>query len=217
MAVAKLKTLVVAGAAVAAMGIGVMPANAAATWTVTAGSAPTGTLVSIKGTTQGATPQIHFTDVTTSTALSCDAGTALGNTTTGSGLSGNGIGKINGAKTTWTNCVGPLGISLTPHGHGSWRINARTYSGGVTTGTITQANATVTGTGCSFTVKGSVPITYTNSTGILSVKSTSANLIVSGVSGCFGAVNNNDHASFQADYLLKASKAAYNPIHITKP
>ncbi len=88
MAVAKLKTIVVAGAAAATMAIGIMPANAVGTWTVTAGSAATGTAVAIKGTTTGASPQIHFTDTTTSTDLTCDSGTASGTTTTGSGLSG---------------------------------------------------------------------------------------------------------------------------------
>jgi hypothetical protein len=219
MAVAKLKTLVVAGAAVATMAIGIMPANAVGTWTVSAGSAPTGRVVSIKGTTQGASPQIHFTDVTTSTALTCDAGTAGGNTTVGTGLAGQGIAQINGASTTWTNCLGPLGIQLTPTGHGIWKINANKYNAttGVTFGTLVGANATVTGTGCSFTVKGSVPLTYTNSTQVLSVKPTKANLVVSNVSGCFGAVNNADHASFSANYKVAAINASFNPVKITSP
>jgi hypothetical protein len=219
MAVAKLKTLVVAGAAVATMAIGIMPANAVGTWTVSAGSAPTGRVVSIKGTTTGASPQIHFTDVTTSTALTCDAGSAGGNTTVGTGLAGQGIAQINGASTTWTNCLGPLGIQLTPTGHGIWKITANKYNPttGVTTGTLVGANATVTGTGCSFTVKGSVPITYKNSTQILAVKDTKANLVVSAVSGCFGAVNNADHASFSGNYKVVAINALFNTVQITSP
>jgi hypothetical protein len=219
MAVAKLKTLVIAGAAAATMAIGIMPANAAGTWTVTAGSATAGKIIALKGVTQGASPQIHFTDTTTSTDLTCDSGTAGGSTTTGSGLPGAAIGKINGASTTWVNCLGPLGIQLTPTGHGTWTINALRYNAtsGTTTGTITGANATVAGTGCSFTVKGSVPITYKNSTQLLTVKNTQSNLVVSRVTGCFGAVNNGDAASFSAKYKLTANIAKFNPVHITSP
>lgn len=215
----KLKTIAVAGAAAATLAIGIMPANAVGTWTVTAGSAAAGRTIQVKGTTTGASPQIHFTDTTTSTDLTCDSGTASGTTTTGSGLSGTGIANINGATTTWVNCLGPLGIHLTPTGHGTWKINANTYNAttGLTNGTLTGANATVTGTGCSFTVKGSVPIAYRNSTQILQVKNTAANLTVSGVSGCFGAVNNGDKASFSGSYKLKALNVPFNPIHITSP
>jgi hypothetical protein len=219
MAVGKIKTIVVAGAAVATMAIGMMPANAVTTWTVTAGSAAAGRTIAITGKTQGATPQIHFTDVTTSTDLTCDSGTAGGSTTTGSGLAGAGIASIDGTSTTWVNCLGPLGIHLTPVGHGTWKINANSFNAttGVTNGLIVGANATVTGTGCSFTVKGSVPIAYRNSTQILQVKNTKANLTVSGVSGCFGAVNNDDKASFSGSYKLRAKNTAFNPIHITSP
>jgi hypothetical protein len=219
MAVAKIKTLVIAGAAAATMAIGIMPANAVGTWTVSAGSAPTGRSVSFKGTTIGASPQIHFTDVTTSTALTCDAGSAGGTTVVGTGLPSQTLASINGASTTWTNCLGPLGIQLTPTGHGIWKINANKYNAttGVTSGTIVGANATVTGTGCSFTVKGSVPISYTNSTQVLAVKATKANLVVSGVSGCFGAVNNADHASFSGNYKVATINALFNPIQITSP
>jgi hypothetical protein len=37
------------------------------------------------------------------------------------------------------------------------------------------------------------------------------------VTGCFGAVNNGDKASFSGSYLLKATTTAFNPIHITSP
>ncbi len=49
------------------------------------------------------------------------------------------------------------------------------------------------------------------------MKNTAANLTVSGVTGCFGAVNNGDKASFSGSYMLKATTAAFNPINITSP
>lgn len=219
MPVTKLRTLAVAGAAAATLAVGILPAYAVATWTVTAGTAAAGHAVAIKGTTTGPAPQITFVDTTTNTTLTCASGTAPGSTTTGSGRSGTAIGTINGPGTTWTGCTGPLGIALNPKGVGTWNINARTYNAGTgtTTGTITGANARVTGNGCAFTVKGSVPITYKNSTRILTVKPTAANLAVSNVSGCFGAVNPGDKASFSGKYLLKANIATFNPIHITSP
>lgn len=218
MAVMKLKTLAAAGAAAATLVVGIMPANAVApTWTVSAGSAPAGTTVGVNAATQGTAPQITLTDTTSGTVLNCTSGTAAGTTVTGTGLPGQALAKINGNTTGWTGCTAPLGIVLTPQGHGFWSITASGYSAGVTTGVITKIRATVTGTGCSFNVAGSVPITYTNSTGILSVKPTASNLTISNVSGCLGAIASGDKASFQADYLLKANKAAYNPVHITKP
>ena len=119
-------------------------------------------------------------------------------TTTGSGLSGIGIATSTARRTTWVNCLGPLGIHLTPVGHGTWKINANNYNAatGVTNGTIVGANATVSGTGCTFTVKGSRPDRVPELDQDPQVKNTAANLTVSGVTGCFGAVNNGDKASF---------------------
>jgi hypothetical protein len=199
-----------------------MAANAGTTkFTVTAGSAAKGTSVKFTGTTQGANPQVTFTDVTSGgTQLFCASATAPGKATVGPKQAGAGIGKITAASTKWNGCTGPLGITLNVTGIGTWLLNAVSYSAGVTTGTITAADAKVAtpdGTSCVFTVTGSVPVTYTNSTQILAVSDSAANLVVSNVTGCFGLINANDHASFLANYKIVAKKGAQNPLAITSP
>jgi hypothetical protein len=199
------------------------PASAASTWTVTAGSATAGKVVTIMGATQGASPQISFSDPSTGQTLTCASGTAQGTTTVGSGLAGAGIGKITGANSTFTGCKGPGGLDLTVKPSKFWSISAQSYNSGsgVTTGHIRNIKAVVVDTGtnggiCSFTVTGAVGVTYTNSTQILSVPGTTPELKVSNAN-CLGAVNSGDLASFKADYLITAKNAAFNPIAITSP
>lgn len=206
----------VAGIAVAGL-ICATAASATTTWTVKAGTAAKGTIVAITGRTTGTTPQIHFKDTTSGQTLTCASGTAPGTTKVGSGLSGTGIGHVNGPKTTWKTCKGPGGLVFTVTGAQSWSINAKSYSSGVTSGNITNIKATVTDPGvCTFTATGSVNIKYSNSTHILAVPG-GPTLSISGVSGCLGIINNGDHASFTAKYALKANNTAYNPIKITSP
>lgn len=214
------KALVGAGAAVAALTVGMTSASAAVTYTVSAGSATAGTSVAINGKTTGALPRITFNDTTTNNALTCDSGTAPGTTKAGSGQAGAKIGKINGAGTGWTNCTGPFGLQFTVTGVGAWYINATGGNAAGVTGTISNILAHVTSTaGCNFDVTGSVPIKYTNSSQILQVLTTSAGLTLSNVtsSACFGLLNNGDKATFSAKYKLTARTAAYNPVQITRP
>jgi hypothetical protein len=208
------------GAAAAALILGMGTASAAGTWSVTVGSA-TGT-VHFRGDTVGdhspSNPDIIFDDATSGLSLSCDAGTANdGTTTVGSGQTGSPIATIDGPSTTWTDCVGPLGLELDPHGIGTWNLQADSYDGSdVTTGRITDVNAHVStpdGSSCVFDVTGFVNATFTNSTQHLAV-SPDATLNISNVTGCFGLINGGDQASFQATYLV--SSASGNVI-ITSP
>lgn len=215
------KALCLAGAASAAVVIAASPAVAATTYTVTAGSAPNGTKVSFTGKTTGATPQVHFSDTTSSQDLTCDSGTAKGSTTTGTARPANGIATITGSAFKLTNCTGPGGLPLFVTGSGIWKLNATSYNAttGTTTGTITNIAAhvqTSDGTTCAFDVSGTVTATFKNSTQVLAVKTTNSTLMLSNVQGCFGLLNNGDHATFRANYKVSATKAAYRPIHIVK-
>jgi hypothetical protein len=193
-------------------------ASAVTTWTVKAGSAAAGTTVAITGKTIGTSPQIHFKDVTSGQTLTCASGTAPGTTKVGTGLSGTGIGHINGPKTKWNTCTGPAGLTFVVTGINTWNLNAGTYTAPVTHGSITNVKATVVDSGvCSFTVTGKVAVSYSNSTHVLTVPGTTATLTVSGVSGCLGIINNNDKASFKGAYKLTANTTANNPITITSP
>ena len=91
------KTLCLVGAASAAVAIAAAPAVAATTYTVTAGSAASGTKVNFSGKTTGATPQVHFSDTTAGQNLTCDSGTAKGFTTTGTARPAAGLATITGA------------------------------------------------------------------------------------------------------------------------
>lgn len=192
-------------------------ASATGKWTVKAGKAAKGTTVAIVGKTTGTKPQIHFTDVTSHQSLTCASGTAPGTTKVGSGRSGAAIGHVTGAKTTWKGCSGPAGLTFSVKGAQSWNINAVSYKSGVTTGTISNVHATVSDPGvCSFTVTGSVGVTYTNKTHILAVTGKTAGLKVSNVN-CLPVVFNGDKAKFSAKYKLTATKTSFNPITITSP
>lgn len=114
---------------------------------------------------------------------------------------------------SFSGCTGPLGpvtvtVNKLPY---SVKVDSKTVSG-KTDGMITGVNTTVSMTGCSFTVTGSAPGFYTNSGHTLTLTPTlptkplnTAQLTVSGVSGCAGVVNNGDHPTYKATY--KVSRA----------
>jgi hypothetical protein len=75
--------------------------------------------------------------------------------------------------------------------------------------TISEIDVNVAMHGCSFTVTGSAPGYYSNSTRTLTMTPkpkpkpvTSAELSVSNVSGCFGLVKNGDHPPYTSSYKL---------------
>ncbi len=179
-------------AATAVLAFSVTPAFAATTYTVSPGGAYTGTA--------GATT---FTDTNTGSTLSCKSGTAAGTLKSGSGLSGTGIGTITG--TTFVTCTGPLGITFTVKQVGTWSLNLTAYASPVSTGYISGIDATLTGSLCSATVTGSADATYSNSTGVLTLKPVSGSghtLTISGVNGCLGLLNNGNTATFNGAYTI---------------
>jgi hypothetical protein len=195
-------------AAGAVVGLAAAPALASTTLTVK---------VTNGGTYTATSSKTVFTDHTVS--VTC--------TTVGSVPASKGTGKVPTATITATspvkigtvatlafnNCTGPLGAVTTmttalPY---SLKVDSKTNSTGQTDGIITGVDANVSMTGCSFTVKGSSPGFYTNSTHKLTMTTTSklpikplnsAQLTVSNVSGCAGLVVNGDHPTFVGTYLV---------------
>ncbi|HEY1617048.1 MAG TPA: hypothetical protein VGG25_05485 [Streptosporangiaceae bacterium] len=179
-------------AAAAVLTFSVTPAFAATTFTVSPGGAYTGTA----GTTT-------FTDTNTGSALTCKSATAKGTLKSGSGLSGTGIGTITG--TTFTTCTGPLGISFTVKQVGTWSLNLTSYTSPTSTGYVSGIDATLSGSLCSATVTGSADATYSNSTGVLTLKPVSGSghtLTISGVNGCLGLLNNGNTSTFNGAYTI---------------
>lgn len=194
--------LVAAAAATAV--VCVSPPAFAATWTVTPGGAVTGTA----GTTT-------LKDANTGATLTCSSSTTNATVQSGSGLSGTAIATVTNA--SFNSCRGPLGIRFNMTNNAvSYQLNANSYSAGVTSGTLDNITATLSGPLCSASVAGttsttpgSVTGTYTNATNTLSVSG--GNLHVWNVSGCFGLLNSGDAVSYTANYVLSPGLTITSP------
>jgi len=203
------KVLLSGGVAALAIGIGATTAMAvtATTWTITPGGAVT-----------GSAGQTKLTDKTTGTVLTCASSATAANLKKGSGQT-NPIGKITSV--TFTNCTGPGGLHFTATTSAStahpWKLNASSFSGGVTHGSITGITASISGSGCTATVagitatsKGKTTGTYTNSTHILKVSG--GNLHVWNVSsGCLGLINSGDASTFTGSYTISPAQTITSP------
>jgi hypothetical protein len=194
------KSTLVAGAALAAaVGFAASPASAAGTWTVSGGGS---------FTAKATNPTL--TDNSTGTQLKCTSSSAAGTAPNGTGLSGTPIATISSV--SWTSCSGPLGITFSVAAQGlPWSLNAVSYSGGVTTGTLTGVKAHISGLGCTADFGGatsgsSATLTgsYNNTTHTLTISG--GNLHAYNVSGtCLGLINNNDAATYNAAYVVTPS------------
>jgi hypothetical protein len=105
-----------------------------------------------------------------------------------------------------TGILGPVTVTVNKLPY-SVKVDSKTNSKGQTDGMITGVNTSVSMTGCSFTVTGSTPGFYTNSTHTLSLTPTlpntplnTAQLTISGVSGCTGVIKNGDHPTYTGTY-----------------
>jgi hypothetical protein len=199
-----------AGVATAAViGMSAAPALAATTWTVSPGGAITGK----SGTTT-------LKDTSTGSTLKCKSSATSATLKSGSGLSGTAIGSITAV--SFTTCTGPLSLTFTVKTNAlPWKLNATSYnsSKGVTTGTITGIDATLTGPSCSATVDGTgagkdngmVKATYTNSTGKLKVLTTGGNLHIYKVVGCAGLIASGDALTFSGTYTASPKQTITSP------
>ena len=181
-------------------------ARVAATWTVKPGGAITGKA----GTTT-------LKDTKTGSVLTCTSSSASGTVKKGSGLSGTGIASISAL--TFSNCTGPLGLKFTVKTtHFPWKLNAKSYSSGVTTGTITGIHAILTGPSCSAVVDGTgasanngmVTAKYSNGTGKLTTTG-AGNLHIYNVQGCAGLIGSGDGSSFKGSYAISPKQTITSP------
>jgi hypothetical protein len=163
----------------------------AVTWTVTPG-----------GDITGKSGKVTFEDTVTDAIVSCDSSAESGTLESGSGLSGTDIGYVTSV--TYTKCVGPLGMIFSIQASAAtspWQLNAGSYdaTSGVTMGTITNVQATLSSPSCDAIVAGSsatsggtVKITYANGTDKLKILTSGATLQAWNVSGCSGLFNSGD-------------------------
>jgi hypothetical protein len=189
---------VAAAVAVTVLGSGVASATVITpgTWTVS----PSGTIAATAGTTTLVGPSATLT-CSSSTVNGTAVGTATGSPAT---LASLPAGSTTGVK--FNNCTGPFGFSFTVTQVGTWLLRGVTFdnSSGVTSGTISSVTARLSGPGCTATVTGSVNATYTNSSKQLAT--TSSNLTVTSVSGCFGLLAVNQHPTFNGTYTASTGQ-----------
>ncbi|WP_262852236.1 hypothetical protein [Mumia quercus] len=190
---------------------------------VTVGGATTGSHA-ISGHTTGA---ISFN--AGGVAMSCTSGTATGSVTAGSytPYPTPNVATITG--TTWSGCVGPLGIPMNVAHSGTWGLQITgNESGTVTPGRLVNISATVTSATpglCSFKVAGTVNGSFNDATStgahthngqLLSVVTAGSTLTVSNVVGCFNLIPNGASANFAGTYhVTKTDNNTEWPIKIT--
>jgi hypothetical protein len=177
-----------------------------ATWTVK----PGGAITAKAGKTT-------LTDKSTGSVLTCTSSAGKGTVKKGSGLGGANLGSIT--TLTFSNCTGPLSLKFTVHTtHFPWHLNAKSFAGGVTTGTITGIHATLSGPSCTAVVdgtgasanNGSVTAKYSNGTGKLTTTG-AGNLHVYNVNGCAGLIHTGDASSFKGSYAVSPHQTITSP------
>jgi len=194
------------GAAGAVVGLSAAPAMAATTLKVKITNGGSYTAKASKTVlTDG-----HVSVTCTSTSTT-PASTTSGKVPTGTHTGTSPVKVGTAAKLAFHNCSGPLGpvtthVQALPY---TISVDSKTNSSGQTDGIISGVKVAVSMTGCSFTVTGSVPGFYTNSTHKLAVTPKlpitplkKAQLTVSNVNGCGGVVNNGDHPKYVGTYVV---------------
>lgn len=189
----RLTVMLAAGAAMIASAVFVGPAAAVpATWTIDPGGPFTGEA--------GVTV---LTVEESGVQLSCESTGATGEAKSGAGHS-NPLATIT--DTDFRVCTGPFGLVFEVAHVGGWTLNGTTYDDatGVTTGTIDNIVADITGPGCIAQVTGMVDATYTNSTGELRIvpNYTLDISFVDETENCFGLINTGEHASFDGVFVV---------------
>jgi hypothetical protein len=194
--------LIGALAAAAAMIAGLVMASPAAalpaTWTVTPGGPFTG----VAGTT---VLKVQETGV----QLTCRSATAAGTAKSGTGLS-NPLATLPAGGVKFNTCSGPFGLTFGVTHVGTWSLNGVSYAAPVTTGTLTNINANISGPGCTAAVAGSVNATYNNTTKVLTVLP-NFGLTFTSVSGCFGLIAAGQHASFSGAFTITPGLTVTSP------
>jgi hypothetical protein len=193
----RVTVMLAAGAAMIASAVFVGPAAAVpATWTIDPG-----------GPFTGAAGETVLEVQESGVQLSCVSAGATGEAKSGAGNS-NPLATIS--DTAFNDCTGPFGLVFEVGHAGVWTLNGASYDAatGVTTGSIDNIVANITGPGCVAQVTGSVDATYTNSTAQLRVLPNFTLLIASvdPNENCFGLINTGEHASFDGAYVVSPAQ-----------
>lgn len=159
------------------------------------------------GVTNGTAGLTRLTIQESGVELTCEASTVTGavveTSATGSPAR---LVTLPAGSVGFQNCSGPFGLTFEVEHVGDWFLQGETFDPdtGVTTGTLTDIVANVTGFGCSATVSGSVAGTYTNGTATLAILPTPTLEVtrVDPIDNCFGLVNEGEHGTFDGQYTI---------------
>lgn len=199
---ARLFGALVAGAALASAAVLTGTANAApATWSVSPGGDFTGAAGETILTTESGVE------------LFCESSDAAGSAQGGTGLE-NPLASLPEGGVTFNDCQGPFGLTFEVAHVGTWHLNGVSYDGSdVTTGTLDDITAQISGPACEATVTGSVNATYTNSTATLTVlpEQTLTISTVDPNNDCLGLISQGEHAGFSGDYAISPALTVTSP------
>ena len=193
------RTIILAGAAIVGLSASLAFA-ATTTWTVSPG-----------GTDNSSAGTVTLRDNVTGNTLRCTSSHSTNSVKSGHGLPGADIASVTAI--SFSGCtITATGQSITVTPSGSWSLNAESFnsSTGVTTGTITNVRAAISGSGCGATVSGTADGTYSDSTGVVQVSS-GGSLAFSSVSGCSGLIRNGDSATFTGSYTASPKQTVTSP------
>ena len=201
--------LFTAAAAAALMGMSVVPALASTHLTVK---------VSGGGSYRATAGKTVLTDGKGLTAISvtCKSSKGSGKLPSGThrGTAPVKLGTV--AKLAFNSCSGPLGqVNNTVKGKPVLSADSKTNRKGQTDALIggVDVSVSIPLAGCTFTVTGSAPGFYTNGKRTLTMTpklpvrpAKKAQLTISNVSGCAGAIHNGDHPTFVATYKVSLKR-----------
>ncbi|GAA4481376.1 hypothetical protein GCM10023191_000170 [Actinoallomurus oryzae] len=153
------------------------PAFADQTWTVT-------------GTDSAGDGAITIGQWTCSSAITADF-------LPGPGAPGDGLGRIE--TISFSSCTNPSGITFVISAALPWLINAKAYSSGRTTGTITDVDLHFSGPLCNLNLGGSLDFSYDNPSHTMTW---SGDLTAQNVSGCLGLIQNGETEPVSATYVF---------------
>ncbi|WP_406457197.1 hypothetical protein OG782_32670 [Streptomyces sp. NBC_00876] len=208
------RSLFATAVAAAALGLAVTSASATAqaNFTIVNPNADGSFTASLKAGTTA-----DLLDTATNQSVTCYSATASGLATNGT-HTGPPLATITSATfgdPVSDPCDGPLGSSFSAVSTSTINLNAASYSGGITSGSLSNVNVTITGDTlfgvCTAKISGTASnAAYNNATGELSITN-GAGLTISNVSNCASLMNNGDAATFSAVYKLA------KPITVTSP
>lgn len=213
------RSILVTGTVAAALCLGVPAAFAVTTWTVSGGT--NFTAVQSSGTT------FTLSDTTAGSGFTCTVATAAGTVKDEMGGTNTAIGSVTsstfGSSTHKCNgtggAAGVTGTSTQKSGTTA-TLNVSSFSGGVTTGTITNIDEVETAAGglCTITVTGTAGVKYTNSSSLLQFTTAGDSLSVASTSGICPGVSKGDTVTFSSGTGGETvTGSPVNPIQVSSP